>query len=51
LVVDRILDECGELSAERVVDGTGASTKCGVMIASLLVDAGGICRKFILESV
>src|SRR6516162_8064214 len=51
LVVDRILGECGELSAECVMDGAGASIKCGVMIASLLVDAGGICRKFIVEAV
>ena len=38
MVVDRILGECGELSAECVVDGAWASIKCGVMIASLLID-------------
>src|SRR5258708_35125624 len=51
LIVDGILRKGCDLSTECVVDGAWSSIERGIMIARLFIDAGRICRKFVVEAV
>jgi hypothetical protein len=43
LIVDGVLREGGELSAECMVDGARVGIQRGIVVACLLIDAGWIC--------
>src|SRR5262249_11878973 len=51
LIVDCVLRESGKLPAERIVNGAGASVQRGIVVAGLLVNAGGGCGQLIIKAI